>query len=65
MGGRAVVKALGDLERVDSAAYWCCTLDGKPSTLDRNGKLKDFGGAKSCYGYYPGGENHWSNNISE
>lgn len=65
MAGRAVVKALGDLGAVDKAAYWHCICDGKPSTMQRDGALKGMGGAKSCYGYFPGGHNHWSNFIGE
>lgn len=60
MAGRAVVRALGDLEAVDNAAYWTIILDGKPATLHGDGKLQGLGGAKSCYGYFPGGDNHWS-----
>ena len=51
MGGRAVIKAVGDLKKVDLAAYGDC---GKP------GALKYLGGAQSWYGYHPSGENHWS-----
>lgn len=67
VGGRAVVKALGDLEKVDQCAYYVCRIsrdNGKTfqiETMDGDGKLANFGGAKSCYGYYPGGHNHWSN----
>lgn len=49
MGGRAVFKAIGDLKKVDEAMYW-----------GNDGALRGLGGAKSWYGYYPGGENHWS-----
>lgn len=49
-GGRAVVKALGDLEMVDKCAYW---------GFDE-GLLQGLGGAKSGAGYFPGGYNHWS-----
>ena len=49
VGGRAVFKAIGDLKRVDDVMYW-----GSENTL------QGLGGAKSWYGYFPGGENHWS-----
>lgn len=50
VGGRAVVKAVGDLNKVDKAAF----------NFYEENAVRYLGGAKSWYGYYPGGENHWS-----
>lgn len=49
-GGRAIVKALGNLTLIDNAMHY----DFEP------GLLKHLGGAKSQYGYHPEGHNHWS-----
>lgn len=56
MGGRAVIKAVGDLKKVDEAAYWYWDS----SIPERAAILKHLGGAVSWYGYHPGGHNHWS-----
>jgi hypothetical protein len=47
VGGRAVVKALGDLEEVDRVIY-------------KEGLVKEMGCAP-MYGYSPGQKNHWTN----
>ena len=48
VGGRAVVKALGDLKAVDDAIY----TQGMIDQLE----------CAPMYGYNPGGRNHWSTN---
>jgi len=57
MAGRAIVKAIGDLKKVDAAAFWMFG-DG---LSENDNKLKHLGGSKSWYGYHPNGPNHWSN----
>ena len=54
--GAAVIKAIGDLEKVDKVMYW----DSPNFNNDLRDELKNFGKIKSCMGYFPGGRNHWS-----
>ena len=56
MAGQAIIRAVGDLKKVDEAAYWFWDS----SIPEKAAAIKHLGGAKSWYGYYPGGENHWS-----
>ena len=50
VGGRCVVRAMGDLAKVDAAAFYST---GGP-------ELRGLGGAHSFAGYYPHGPSHWS-----
>jgi hypothetical protein len=53
MGGRALIRAIAtneELKKLDEIMYWMHNDDGS---------LQDLPG-KSCYGYHPGGENHWT-----
>jgi len=47
VGGRAVIKALGDIKKVESVIF--------PAYSAEPDRVAYLGGAKSCYGYYPNG----------